>query len=106
MSVQEGEPVHTIVFRFAGWSGWDLFRFEGRAPFPLAAIVWSILWIFFWPTRAAQVRRIARAMARGPYRDFDFTTHRLIVAMPWGAYEVTGATGSTRPARIDFPMVG
>lgn len=105
MSVKEGEAVHTIVFRFAGWSGWDLFRFEGRAPFPLATILWSILWVFFWPTRGAQVRRIARAMAQGPYQGFDFATHRLIVAMPWGAYEVVDETGRVRPARVDIPMM-
>lgn len=106
MSVNEGEAVHTIVFRFTGWSGWDLFRFTGQASFPFATILWSILWVFFWPTRAAQVRRIANALANGPYRGFDFATHRLLIAMPWGAYEIVDACGQVRPGRVDVPMMG
>lgn len=83
--------VKTITFRFSGWTGWDLFRFEGRAPFPFANLLWSFLWIFFWPTQGHQTKAVAKALLEGPYKGFDFKNHHLAIAMPWGGFEVKDA---------------
>lgn len=96
---------HVITFRFTGWTGWDAFRFEGRAAFPFAMFLWSALWLFFWPTRGAMVKRVARAQAR-MYPGLDFATHALLVTMPWGTFRVKDARGAVEPAQADAGLGG
>lgn len=100
------DNVRSVVFQFKGWTGWDAFRFEGKGNFPFSSIIWSILWIFLWPTPNAQVLRVAQGLLNGPYKDFNFDdpTGRLVISMPFGAFQIIDDAPTVRRCRVGFAI--
>lgn len=70
----------TIVYRFAGYSG-----------FP--DVLLSLL------PKLRQVKAIARRILRGPYKGWNFENPfaSLQVQMPWGTYRVLDERGNVEP---------